>query len=184
MKIPPYNEKAIRAEIIASYVHTAGYKGVVCLSCGNATKALREALSGTKTRLIDISPSGILVPAEGKWFSPAEIHAIWPDYFDATSGHLPFWMMMEIGLVLRDSLGELNRLHSYEIPTGSGETIACLKMAYPEISFIAVYGHDKATEFNFEAPLNEYIKAHFTNTHYFKTPNLIKKAEKLIVGGR
>jgi hypothetical protein len=43
------------------------------------------------------------------------------------------------------------------VPTGSGETIICLQMAYPERTFIAQYNVNQGSKYNAEAPLNNFI---------------------------
>lgn len=138
--------KLIRAQVIKDYVKAAGYDGVVAFSCGNATEALRMI----GLRVLDISPHGDLAPTE-KWWSPAEIHAAFPRLFDATSGHLPAWMMYQIGQQFKIYLGSNP---DPDIPTGSGETILCLRWAYPEIKFNPVYNLGKGSQWNKNAPLN------------------------------
>ncbi len=148
-KLANLNQKQIRAAVIARYVKNAGYRGVVAFSCGNATAALREA----GLWVLDISPDGMLAPTE-KWWTPAEIHAAFPDLFDATSGHLPMYLMIEIARELKSTLGKLPEAE-YEVPTGSGETIACLRLAYPSITFTPICGIGKGTEYDSRAPLND-----------------------------
>ena len=150
MKTLEFPNKKIRAEVIKEYVVKAGYKGVVAFSCGNATKALREV----GLRVIDISPNGELIA--NKWWEPYEIANIFEGYFDATSGHLPLFLMIKIAKEFKKYLGELPDWH-YRVPTGSGETIICLKMAYPDKYFFAVYNLNEATKYNKEAPLNFII---------------------------
>jgi hypothetical protein len=147
-----FDNKEIRAKVIRRHVISAGYKGVVCLSCGNASAALKKE----ELNVIDISPRGILLP--NKWFTPAEIHELFPDHFDATSGHLPLWLMEKIGAAYRANLGDLDDFQ--EVPSGSGETIICLSLAYPKHTFIAVYNNNKPeTEYSPDAPLNAVVRA-------------------------
>lgn len=141
--------KQIRAQVIAEYANAAGYRGVVAFSCGNATRELRAA----GLWVLDISPSGDIAPT-GKWWTPAEIHRAFPDLFDATSGHLPAWMMIEIGKRFREYLGDIE---GGDVPSGSGETIMCLRWAYPDKIFRPVYNLDKATEYNDNSPLNYLV---------------------------
>jgi len=140
--------KTIRANVIYEYVMEAGYRGVVCFSCGNAAKALRDA----GLFVVEISPVGKL--HAGAWWQPEEIRKVWPDLFDATSGHLPVPLMVRIGNEFRKHLGELTTGEEYKVPTGSGETILCLRWAYPLCSFKPVYNLDASTKYNEEAPLN------------------------------
>ena len=44
------------------------------------------------------------------------------------------------------------------VPTGSGETLVCLAMAFPKVKFIARYNIDAATEYHEEAPLNKLVE--------------------------
>ncbi len=141
-----FPNKALRAKVIARYVQAAGYRGVVCFSCGNASAAL-EACG---LYVVDIGPGGSL--QAGQWWTPAEIHKAWPDLFDATSGHLPIPLMLDIARAYRTYLGELQG--EYQVPTGSGETITCLRYAYPDCSFVPVYNLDRATRLEPNAPLN------------------------------
>ena len=145
-----FDHKRIRAEVIREYMNDAGYTRAVCFSCGNAARALESA--GVET--IHIGENGVFRP--NKWFSPAEVRNIWPDAFDATSGHLGAFLMVKIGQRYRESLGELPDV--VYVPSGSGETLCCLKMAYPQNEFIAVYGLDKATEYSDSAPLNNLVE--------------------------
>src|SRR5262249_53823484 len=51
-----WEPKAIRAKVIADYVRAAGFRGVVCFSCGNASRELKKLIACT----LDISPFGDL----------------------------------------------------------------------------------------------------------------------------
>lgn len=144
-----FPHKKIRASVIREYMQNAGYDRAVCFSCGNAARALVEA--GVNT--LHIGKNGVLAPK--KWFSVAEVRNIWPSMFDATSGHLSASLMVEIGLSFRKYLGNLS--DTVYVPTGSGETLCCLKMAYPQTDFIAVYNIDEATEYSEFAPLNAMV---------------------------
>jgi hypothetical protein len=146
-----FPNKKIRAQVIARYVSAAGYRGVVAFSCGNATRELKAA----GLWVLDISPDGDLSPSR-KWWTPAEIHAAFPDLLDATSGHLPAPLMAEIAKAFRLHLGNLADA-VYEVPTGSGETITCLRWAYPETIFMPVRNINEATAYNSAAPLNYVV---------------------------
>ena len=90
-----------------------------------------------------------------------EIRQLFPMAFDATSGHLPADLMREIAVRMRNEL-TFDTDTEYTIPTGSGETVVCLKMAFPNINFIPQYDNsDPSTEYNDEAPLNEVVRAMF-----------------------
>ena len=143
--------KQVRAEEIACYVTEAGYRGVVCFSCGNASRALREI----GLYVVDVSPSGDLEAR--RWWTPAEIHKAWPDLFDATSGHLPGTIMVRLAARYRTILGELQDGVEYDVPTGSGETIACLRWAYPRVSFHPRYGGAASIRYEPQAPLTAMV---------------------------
>lgn len=145
-----FEHKKIRANVIKEYLKDKNYKGVVCFSCGNASRELKNV----GLNVIDISPSGDLIA--NRWFTPYEIKNIFNNYFDATSGHLPIHLMELIGKAYKEHLGELPDINY--IPSGSGETIVCLKLAYPDKEFIAVYNLDNATEYNENAELNNLVK--------------------------
>lgn len=148
-----FPHKKIRAQVIADFVAAAGYRGVVVFSCGNAAKALRD----TGLDVIEAGPRGDIKPS--KWWSPAEIHREWPDRFDATSGHLPIPLMVEIAKSFRAYLGEL-AAQKYTVPTGSGETAVCLKIAYPLIDFRPLDDSSKPeTTCDPQAPLNLVLDA-------------------------
>lgn len=130
----------------------AGLEKAICFSCGNASRALIEV--GVNT--LDISPTGVL--QANTWWTPAEIAKAFPDYFDTTSGHLPLHLMKDIAVAFRNHLGELTE-KEYLVPTGSGETIVCLNIAYKGVSFIPVYNKGSATEYSDSAPLNAVVVA-------------------------
>lgn len=155
MKILKFENKKLRSRIIAEYVKKAGYKGVVCFSCGHATDELKK----TKIKVIDIAPNGSF--SANRWFKPEEIYDLFKDYFDATSGHLPFWLMFEIGKKFKKSLGVLKKSNKYIVPSGSGETILCLKMVYPDIEFIARYNINRETQYEKNAVLNNIVQNWF-----------------------
>ena len=149
MDLLRFPHKAIRATCIKEYMK-GRYERAVCFSCGNAARELKAA--GVDT--LHIGPEGELDPR--RWFTQREISLMFPGYFDATSGHLPAELMAALGEVYKRHLGELPQ--KVYVPTGSGETLVCLKLAYPEHDFIAVYNLDKATEYSPNCPLNKYVE--------------------------
>lgn len=144
-----FPHKQIRAQVIKRYME-GKYSKAVCFSCGNAAQALDDA--GVET--LHIGAKGVLEPR--KWFTQAEIHYIFPDYFDATSGHLPAEVMNLLAQAYKEYLGELPPL--VYVPTGSGETLICLKTAFKAVDFVAVYNIDPATEYSESCPLNAFIR--------------------------
>ena len=148
MELLRFPHKKIRAKVIENYLGTN--KDVICFSCGNASRELKL----TSLRVLDISPNGDLIP--NRWFSKKEIKSKFPQYFDATSGHLDLDLMYAIGLAYKEYLGELPDV--VYLPTGSGETLVCLKLVYPNTKFIAVYNLDAATEYSEFCELNELVK--------------------------
>lgn len=153
MKTLSFGAKLIRAQVISEHVRAAGISSVVCFTCGNAADALRS----TGLEVVEIGPRGALVP--GRWWCAAEIARVFPVHFDATSGHLPMPLMLEIAKAFRAQLGELRVEDGpYVVPTGSGETLVCLAFAYPGCSFIAQYDDaNPATAYNPGAPLNDAV---------------------------
>ena len=146
-----FPHKRIRARIIKSYMERHGLTRAVCFSCGHASDELRAA--GIDT--LAVAPNGDLEAR--RWFSQGDIRRAFSGYFDATSGHLPAELMQEIGAAYREYLGALDGL--VYVPCGSGETLVCLKMAYPRNNFVAVYNIDEATEYNAGAALNALVEA-------------------------
>jgi hypothetical protein len=157
--------KLLRAKVIARHVQEAGLRGVVVFSCGNAAEALRVAFADTDKVVVEVGRKGRLHTNENDWWTPTDIARDWPGLFDATSGHLSIPLMKEIGMEFRKYFERLlggNGLASgyYTVPTGSGETILCLSLVYPEEThlFVAQYDDLKPeTTFDKEQPLNSLI---------------------------
>ncbi len=143
--------KRARAQLIAEHLGPAGR--VVLFTCGNAARAL-------EARGLDVLAIG---DAEGlaatRWWSPAEVQRAFLGRFDATSGHLPAAMMLELGRRLRALAGDMiDPLGAYAVPTGSGETVLALRWAYPQARLVAVYDMDRATRYHPEAPLRVLVQ--------------------------
>ena len=75
--------------------------------------------------------------------------------FDATCGHLPIPLMIEISTLLKQEIKSMP--NSIELPTGSGESLVCLKMAFPNTVIKPLYNISKGTEYHSEAPLNNLV---------------------------
>lgn len=150
-KLLRFPHKAIRAKVIRDFIADKGYDGVVCFSCGNASRELKKA----GLNVLDISPQGDFIP--NRWFHPSEVSQAFTGRYDATSGHLSMEVMLKIAEAYKAHFGE--RLPSNYIPTGSGETFVCLKLAYPHENLYAVYNIDAATRYEEKAVLNDLVKA-------------------------
>ena len=137
-----------------SMVLTAIYPStkMVCFTSGNAGKMLRKY----NADVLCIGEHEELKPS--RWFTPLEIRQMFPDRLDVTSGHLSIADMTTIGLTYRALIGDLDANEIYDIPTGSGETLVSLKLAYPEIRFRAAYNIDEHTAYSEEAPLNDLVE--------------------------
>ena len=144
-----FPHKKIRSKVIKEYID-GEYDKIVCFSCGNAARALEDE----NLDVLHIGEEGVLNPL--KWFTMKEVNHFFSEYFDGTSGHLSVELMELVGKAYKEYLGELPDL--VYIPTGSGETLVCLKMAYPNTDFVAVYNLGKETEYNENAPLNTLVR--------------------------
>lgn len=147
--------KQIRACVIHEYMLQNGYDHCVCFSCGNATRALKaEGVS-----CISISPDGDLTA--NRWWSISEVRKAFANAFDATSGHLPIDVLIAIAKKYREAFSDVFvKGKEYVIPTGSGETVFCLSMAFKDIKFIAQWRKDDPScEMSVEAPMTEIIKS-------------------------
>lgn len=144
-----FPHKRIRAQVIKEYMR-GRYDRAVCFSCGNAARELEAA----GVNVLHIGEKGDLVPT--RWFTPREIAAAFDGYFDATSGHLPTDLMITLSEAYKNYFKELP--DTVYLPTGSGETLVCLKLAFPDTDFIAVYNLDKATEYDAACCLNKYVE--------------------------
>lgn len=138
--------------MIRAHVKAINAPGVVCFTCGNAAAALREW--GDLT-IVEVGPRGPL--ATERWWTVTDIAAAFPGMFDATPGHLPLPMMAEVG---RRLPFQYDPDVEYAVPTGSGETLVCLKLAYPGAKLVAVYDDSKPeTCYDERNPLNSLVEA-------------------------
>ena len=147
--------KTIRAHIIKRHMEENHIDRCVCFSCGNASRAIKDA----GIPCVEISPGGDL--SANRWRSMNEIRNTFPDSFDATSGHLPMDMMNQLAAEFRIILSDtIKEGHTYTIPTGSGETVICLRMAFPKSRFIAQWDNqDPSCEYSDQAPMAQLVKA-------------------------
>lgn len=146
-----FPHKEIRSKVILKYYYKE--KNFVCFSSGNAVAELKKLTP-------NVIGCGGYVGADyspTSWFSQRDVEIAFPNEIDVTCGHLPIELMVKLADAYREYLGELTD-SVYEVPTGSGETIVCLKLAYPDKDFIAVYNLDKHTEYNEKAPLNRLVR--------------------------
>jgi hypothetical protein len=153
--------KELRSLVIHDYLLESNYKATVIFSCGNASEQLKRILKSTDIKVLDIAPQGALSPSS-KWWTPEEVHKFFPEYFDATSGHLPLFLMARISECMQreparwlEEVPQENR--RYLVPTGSGETILTLRWAFPTIEFVPLYNVSIGSEYNTSAPLNQLV---------------------------
>ena len=145
-----FPNKSLRAQGIKEYMRRAGYDRAVCFSCGNASARLKAV----GVDLLDISTGGDLIA--GRWFTQSEIKRWFPECFDATSGHLPLECMIDISRIFKRYLRKIPG--EIFLPTGSGETLVELKMAFPACKINAVYNLDAATEYSVDCVLNGMVE--------------------------
>lgn len=151
MKTLDFPNKKLRSKVIKEYLSKANINKVVCFSCGNASRELKNI----GLNVLDISPIGDLTA--NKWFKSNDILKYFSEYFNATSGYLPFDLMYNIGQEFKNYLGDIPN-ENY-IACGSGETLVCLKLAYPQKEFVAVYdNNNNATKLDKETPLFPLVK--------------------------
>ncbi len=146
--------KRLRAQVIAEWLMRAGLPPrVVCFTCGNASRALADI--GLDVLQIG-GPDAQLQP--GKWWSQAEVKRWWPSMLDATSGHLGPELINLLAERFREQVGPVDASQVYTVPTGSGETLVALALAFPSTSFVAQYDdRDPCTTYNASAPLTGLV---------------------------
>lgn len=146
------------------YLKESGVLKAVCCTCGNTARYLRDE----GVVVVEIGNAGQFTP--NWWQSFSDMRKAFPKHFDATSGHLPMHMMHEISELIRL---EYKNTFEYDfkdfvvdLPTGSGETLVILKLAFPLYDFNAHYNLGKETEYSEHAPLNNLVKL-LANKIYF-----------------
>ena len=151
-KFLDFPNKYLRSLAIKEYLEKRNMDKVVCFSCGNATKQLKKV----GLDVLDISPNGDLLA--NRWFTGTDVAYYFNDRFNATSGYLSFEVMLLIAEKFKKYLYKKIKQTNY-IHCGSGETIVCLKMAFPNKDFVAVYDNSlSATKYDKEAPLNKLVE--------------------------
>lgn len=152
-----YKAKRARARVIARYMERNGIRRCVCFSCGNAC----DALIADGLDCVAIAPERDL-RAE-RWWTMEEIRQTFPTAFDATSGHLPVDVLLDVADAFRSEFaGLFEEGCEYIVPTGSGETILCLKLAFPRIFFRAEWVRGiPALEPEPLAPLRPFVQTFF-----------------------
>lgn len=148
--------KHIRADVIDRYMRANGFRLCVCFSCGNASRILKEH----GVPCVAVAPDGDLLA--GRWWTMAEIRRTFPTAFDATSGQLPADVMLQVAHEFREEFAPVfaDGDKAYVIPTGSGETVLCLKLAFPDRTFIAQWRTgDPNCEYEPCAPLTPFVRA-------------------------
>lgn len=171
--------KQLRSLLIRDHLRRTDQRRVVCFSCGNASRCLGELLQPqsfwfdhqqTRYTVVAITPDGPL--QTNKWWTPTEIAEVWPDFCDATPGHLSVPMMHKLATMYKAKLAsKLNGAIGYIVPTGSGETIIALGMAFPGVKFIAEYNDNTpGTTYDAANPNNVLVARMFETNHIRKEP--------------
>lgn len=150
------NRKQLRAELVRDFCASAGIAGAVCLSCGNASRALKE-LETPAFNVVAIAPGGDLMPA--RWLRADEIRRAFPQHLDATSGHLTIPLMAGLAALFAERLQAPPRGSEWLVETGSGETIVALSMAFPDVRWSPLYTAKPHSLFSPQAPANALVCA-------------------------
>jgi hypothetical protein len=141
--------KKIRAKVICNYLVGLHTNRCVCFTSGTAADELRKI----DLQVVAVGDTQKLNTKT--WWRYNEIAHTF-GLFDATAGHLPLPMLVEIAGIMKIKLKQLPP--EVILATGSGETLVCLKMAFPDTKFTAVYNLDAHTEYNDAAPLNGLVR--------------------------
>jgi hypothetical protein len=156
-----FDFKFHRAAVIQCYLHESGRSPrVVVATCGNAARKLRKV--GLSVVEIGSGNNADFIPT--KWMTPAEIAATFPTRFDATSGHLPFHLMLKVAEMLRKkiphSVAQPQPGGEIYVHSGSGESAIITALAYPGAKVIAVFNDSEpATTYDRRNILHEYFTA-------------------------
>lgn len=145
--------KDIRAKVIKKHLDAIGTNKCICFTCGNATISLRSH----GINVISIGDNEEL--KTNKWWTYSEIQKYF-GLFDATSGHLPLPLINDISIQVRDKLNSMIKDidEIIDIPTGSGESLLIMCMAFPKKRFRSIRLNNKETVYNIDAPLNHLVE--------------------------
>ena len=125
MEIVP--NKKIRAKIITDYCIKSGITEVVCYE---ECKTTIEFLNSKGISVLSIKQNNR---------EPEKIRMDWPYSFDASPGNIPLFLIMRIAKKYKEFLTDLEKTMSSKdfitVPYITGETITCLQIAYPNITF-------------------------------------------------
>lgn len=141
-------EKIVRTNVILDCVRSHKIsESIVLFSSGNAYKCLHDLHTNTMRLESD------------DWVSQEYIRNTFPNSFDATSGHLSIELMNQIAKSLHDKYKDvLDENKTYGIMSGSGETLVCMKLAFPQVKFVAIYDdNSEHTSYSEFAPLNKLV---------------------------
>ena len=167
------NVKAIRAEVIKSHL-PSGTERIVCLSCGNASKALEETIDDVPIVAVD-RDNPILTTRE---ISIDELrHYFGPGALNATSGYLPLDWMETIGQKLAPLIPRARR---YYVPCGSGETIMSLAFFVPLPKLVAVTASYPPIEMM--GPLARWLRGNVEVRHAGRVGS-VKEALEIVADG-
>ncbi|MBW2006016.1 MAG: hypothetical protein JRI72_15725 [Deltaproteobacteria bacterium] len=166
------NTKIIRAEVIMDRL-PAGTKRIICLSCGNASKALKETIKSVP--VISVDPRS---PVQAT--RELTIDELWqffgPDSFNATSGYLPLDWVEAIGQRL---IPYVPKADKYFIPCGSGETLMALSFFIPLAQMVGVTANYPPIEMI--GPLSRWLRR---NIEIFHAGHVRSVMEALELAGR
>jgi len=151
-------EKKIRSKIIKEYIKKVGINKVVCFTCGNATQFMRDE----GIDVLSLGENEDLNPCY--WWTQEKINKTFKNYFNATSGDLPLFLMYKIANKLKKELGNYK---SGKIKIGSGETALCLKLAFPKAKIELYRDGNKETIYSPKANLNQLLKILYPKTNVF-----------------
>lgn len=137
-----FDFKFHRAAVVQRYLAESGKapRVVVC-TCGNAARKLRKV----GLNVFEVGRFGTLVPS--RWLTPEDVAQAFPNRFDATSGHLPLFLMLRVAVMLRAKCPEgveiAAKRGQIHVPSGSGESAVITALAFPGAQVVAVFNNSK-----------------------------------------